>query len=592
MVWWKKSNYKKAEERNWYHDDDANNNQGYQGWGGYYWKPKYDMSVSLETRVMQLIRSITGKNLRLAQAAGWGNDDKYFYYNPADLAEATDDEVLGRILQQLGKEMYVDKERVKVKNEGEPDYRHLLDSLEANRADKQLAMRYAGTTYYAGELWAVRKFKDNPLLRYQKVMSVAEFIGNHGWKNRKGAADFKDFSPEDQASITKQYKDYQDKLKQEQNDSWEFCFNIHAYQNGEVGFDFTKDKIAGDFEKALPFIAQYLNAPSFTEALAVYPDIKKYYPIPPKQQQQQMDREMGATQGLSQEQLRAMGERMAAAEAQKGGNGREVDGAGVKGLARGKKGSLDHEDYNVKRELAVYTQAKTMLAPIIGVLHALISSILKDNAIKRYARPFKRGKIDAKRMYKYMATDNLRIFKKPRVISKKDYTMAILLDQSGSMAYGLSENAFYGALVLAEVFEQLGLPYEVLGFRDEVFAYKKFNKGLERAVIPSIREIGGGTDDLNAIKVLRNHLRQFDPSHHYRKGVFVITDGEGADPIATKELITEIEKLDHTTIFGLGIGGVDESALKQTYNHYLRVGNIKDLPTTLVELMKTQFRRG
>lgn len=589
MSWWKKkSNYKPAENRYWFDEDDYQPTQ-VQTWNrGYTWKPKYDMSMSLEMRVTQLIKTITGKNLKLQQAEGWGNDDKYFYYNASDLREATDDEVLGRILQQLGKEMYIDRERVTVKNENEPSYKHLLDSLEANRADKQLAMRYTGTTYYASELWNVRKFKDNPIVKYVKPQTFEEFCKDNY------AREITDYSSSDKEFIKREYEGYLKNNTVQQNDAWEFCFNIHALQNGETNFDFSKDAVADGFTKALPSIVKYLEAPSFNEALQVYPEIQKYYPIPNKEQQEQMDKEMGSTQGLSQQRLKQLADQMAEIAAGQDSAGREVDGAKAFGLKTkaGKKGSLDHEDYVVQRELQAYKQAKKKLAPVIGVLHSLISSILKDNAVKRYARPFKRGKIDGKRMYKYIATDNLRIFKKAKAISKKDYTMAILLDQSGSMAGGNSDNAFYGAVVLAEVFEQLGMPYEVLGFRDEVYVYKQFNKSLERAVLPSIARTGGGTDDLNAIKVLRNHIKNFDPSRRYRKGVFVITDGEGSDPRATKELVDQIEKLENTTVFGLGIGDVEERNLAATYNHYLKVDDVNGLPSTLVNLMKTQFRRG
>ena len=590
MSWFKKSNYKK-QNYNWWGKALSKKDDYYggYGWGGYgysYWKPRYDMSVSLETRVTQLIKTITGKNLKLAQAEGWGSDDRYFYYNPEDLKNVSDDEVLGRILQQLGKEMFWDKPALNTAKQNEWAYRHLWDSLEANRADRQLADRYAGTTYYAQELWNTRKVKDNPLNHYPPLLTFQEWYPTEAkhWGSRKWPQDWDKLQ---QNQIKQVYDQYIKHAKGEQNDAWEFCFNIHAMQNGEKQFDFVKDQNADNFSKALPFIDQYLNCKTFEEAQKIYPDIKKYYPKPDEHQQEQMDAGMGQTQGLTLEQMEELAQMMAQAEQGKRGQG-EMD---AQEAFFGSKGDLSHEDFNVQRNLARYKQLKNEHLPTINTLAALLRSIIKDNAIKRFARPFKCGKLDAKRMYKYLATDNLRIFKKPRVVSNKDYTMAIMVDQSGSMGRKLSEHALRGAIVLAEVFEQLGLPYEVLGFRDEVFVYKEFAKGLKPALIPSIEVSGGGTNDLNAIQVLEGHIKKFDNSQKYHKGIFVITDGEGAVPTMMKAKVTEIENEHNTTVFGIGIGGVSEKSLKQTYNNYIKVDNVQSLPSTLVGIMKTQFKR-
>lgn len=611
MSWWKKSKYKQS-NYNWWEEEEEketgittrDNYYGGYGWGGYgsYWKPRYDMSISLETRVTQLIKAITGKSLKLAQAEGWGNDDKYFYYNPEDLRNVSDDEVLGRILQQLGKELYWDKQALNDAKANDWAYRHLWDSLEANRADRQLAGRYPGATYYAGELWEARKFKDNPMAQYSPApsanMTLREWVdakpdslncqGYHHAVSKKDARTIAAYQQAFEEDKANGFARLQHGNSVVQNDAWEFCFNIHAMQNGEKQFDFTKDEIAGDFAKALPYIDQYLNCRTFEEATKIYPDIKKYYPKPDELQQEQMDSGMGQTQGMSQEEMQEMAQRLAKAEAMKRSGG-EVDG---QEYFFGSKGDLSHEDFEVQRELNVYKQLKAQHAGTISTLAALLRSIIKDNAIKRFARPFKRGKLDAKRMYKYLATDNLRIFKKPRVVSNKEYTMAIMVDQSGSMNGHLSEHALRGAIVMAEVFEQLGLPYEVLGFRDEVFVYKGFSQPLRPALIPSIGKSGGGTNDLNAIQILEDHIKKFDSSHKYRKGIFVITDGEGADPAMMKEKVTEIETMHNTTVFGIGIGSVRESSLKQTYNTYLKVDNVQALPSTLVSIMKTQFKRG
>jgi uncharacterized protein with von Willebrand factor type A (vWA) domain len=155
-----------------------------------------------------------------------------------------------------------------------------------------------------------------------------------------------------------------------------------------------------------------------------------------------------------------------------------------------------------------------------------------------------------------------------------------------------SDYAVEGTIVLAEVFEMLGLPYEIIGFDNKAYIFKKYNNALKREYIPSLKTSMGGTDDANALQTAKERMMRFDPSNNFHKGIFVISDGEGADPGKMKDLVSEIEKNYNATVFGLGIGGMPEAALKQSYNNYLHIKNIKDLPKTLVDLMRTQFRRG
>lgn len=561
---------------------------GYSSW----WRPKYDMSVSLETRVVQLIKTITGRSLKLCQAWGWGNDDKYFYYNPNDLKDATDDEILGRILHQLAKELNAGStQQITAKNKAQPEYRHLLNTLEDNRADAQLQRRYAGVRYYAQELWEERKFDDNPLNRYQKELKLEEWVEQQWFGNlqtqirvlseiKKNTATGKE--------VLERYAEYNTKVKEQQNPAWEFCFNINAVQNGEEAFDFSAEDTDQRFARAVPYIQQYLAAETIEEALRVYPEIQRHYPVPNQDQQEQMDRQMSATEGMSQD---AMAQERAEkdAEEERRLNGTDVDDA--------EDGLLGRHDTKaseriLQRNLSRYAQMRGEVAGVISTLHALISSILKDNSIRRYTRPFKRGKIDSKRMYKLTATDNLRIFKKPRVVSQQRYSMVILVDQSGSMQGMNSYYAVQGAIVLAEVFEQLGLPYEVIGFDGNCHVFKRFDRGLERAYIPSLDTefAGGGTDDRGALNVVREHLTKFDPGSVHPKGIFVITDGDGQGA-STKEVVTEIERNLNATVFGIGIGDMKVSDLQRTYNRYLRVDQVSDLPRELVNLMRGQFAR-
>lgn len=593
MSWWKRSKYKQPEYNNWYDEEAYTEATPTKKWSGYAaWKPKYDMSVGLETRVTQLIRTITGKTLKLQQAEGWGNTEEHFFYNPEDLQDVTDDEVLGRILQQLAGQVYVDNKAVTTKNEAEPAYRHLLATLEVNRADRQLAKRYPGTSYYADELWQNRKFTDSPFTKYRKESSFDEWL-----LPQIGGKSIPEFIREAGGAPYRRrlediYQKHIEEVKQDQNDAWEFCFNINAFQNKEENFDFSKDKIADDFAKALLFINEYLEAEDFEQALKVYSDIQKYYPVPSSKQQKQMDERAQGTQGLSAERMEAiegslgqvhtLGKSAEEREDNPENFIKEFAHSDVEGFWDGASARMD-----------TYKHYQNMYLGQINTLFNLIRSILKDNIAKRFVRPFKRGKIDGKRMYKYIATDNLRIFKKPRVINDKDYLMSLVVDMSGSMSGSNARAACQGAIVMAEVLEKLKFPYEVLAYNGSVYTVKGFGQSLKKELLTVLQEANGDNNELAAINTLTRHITKFDGANRYRKSIFWITDGEAYSHEEVKRRITKLEQGHKATVFAIGIGSsIRESSLKSTYNHYMKVNEVSHLPTTLVGLMRAQFRRG
>ncbi len=608
MSFWKKSNYK-PKENYWFDDPNYLAEQKAKGWGGwggtynaapttsyysgYVYKPKYDMGSSLETRVTNLIRAITGKTVKLVQANGWGSDAGHFFYKASDLENATDDEVLGRILQQLSKDLFQEPDLMRELQANEPKYKELVDALEANRSDKQLSLSYYGTKYYASELWEVRKIIDNPTQKNNKQendKAFANWIKDNGYDAPGGKSGYLPLKGHEKIYRSKFNSEFGIQEEMAPNPSWEFCFNIHAFQNDEKEFDFTDDKVAENFSKALPFINDYLNASTFEAALTSYHEIKKFYPIPTDEQQEQMKQGMGQTQGLSESE-KAQATKQAKEQARRDARAEgEQDGeAFMRDFSRDPDGDFKVE--NERRNMVTYNRYLAEYQGTANVLYMLIRSILKDNAIKRYARPFKRGKLDAKRMYKYLATDNLRIFKRQREVSKKDYLMTIVIDMSGSMRGYNSTYACQGAIVMCDVLDKLGFPYEVLAYNDDVYTVKKFSEPLKKEWLPVIELATGNNNEVATIKAITKHISAYDSTNKYKKSIFWITDGQSNDPDEVKKRTTELEKKHNATVYAIGIGNMDEKYLKESYNTTLAVNKVEELPKELVNLMKSQFKR-
>lgn len=515
----------------------------------YFYKKSFDFSVGLETRVKQLIKTISGKDLKLAQANGWGADKDYFYYNPQDLQDATDDEVLGLIFHQLARELFLDEKLLTRTQKADPEYKHLLYALEDSRVDRPMVDKYNGADYYLGTVWESLK-KENNKPRPEK---------NYGW-DELGNEVYKTDNP----------------IPAE-----EFNYNISVLANKQSDYSGYDTAQLAEFTKAIPHIEAYLNSPSMAEALKHYPAIKKHYPKPNSQEQERMDsRQEGMGMG-DQEKSQARRNAQSKERAEKG---KDMEAQTESLAGKDEQEKLQNFDY------ARYINTQTAHQQTINALHKLLASILLDNDTKRYLGRQKRGKIDSKSLHKLVTQDSYRIFKRERERQNKQYAFTILIDQSGSMNGQRIDNAFAGAVILAEVFGKLRIPFSIVGFDTSIRTYKNFFSNPRKEVIGGIHNaVGGGTNDRMAIEKMRELNATLPPK--YSRSLFVLTDGDGqwSD---TQELVNDMTTKDKIKVFGLGLGYVHEESMKRTYPKYAVCQDVTELPNTLIELVREQFIRG
>jgi len=90
-----------------------------------------------------------------------------------------------------------------------------------------------------------------------------------------------------------------------------------------------------------------------------------------------------------------------------------------------------------------------------------------------------------------------RIFETVRMPEKRDYSLTLLVDLSGSMSSGNKiHEAFKGTILLAEVLNRLGVANEILGFQDQVIVFKQFDEELTDMVRD---RISGMVDEVSGI---------------------------------------------------------------------------------------------
>lgn len=354
----------------------------------------------------------------------------------------------------------------------------------------------------------------------------------------------------------------------------------HDMLKGILGLVHGDMKLAkGIPKKALSLVSQYLDSDSKTDSYSLYEQIKPFY-NPPKDEQEQeklQDQVSQATNNaLTTSDKRQAQDATGKKKGKKGGN-QQSNGYQGGGIAPPKTPEVDRTFY--ARTVAKHRQ-------VIGVLTKQLQSILADNETKHYVRPFKRGKIDKKRLYK-VAVGNPRIFKQLAEPNAKNYAFALVLDQSSSMEGGTITFASEAVVVVSKVLADLGLPFAIYGFSDTPFIYKQYSDTISPDKFSRLLNTYGGTNDTAMFRKVKA-----DMYHDLQTAVITVTDGGSNDATTARAAISEIEgKTFQNRVYGIGIGGMRDEDMKRTYNRGVAIPSVNDLSRTLTGLIKAQFRR-
>ncbi len=270
------------------------------------------------------------------------------------------------------------------------------------------------------------------------------------------------------------------------------------------------------------------------------------------------------------------------------------------------------DDYRSRYDFKTYEQLYNKIAKYKGFFAKKLNSILVDNNLKRFGGAFKTGKLDTKLLYKWKC-NSTRVFKQPILRKHKAYSVCLLIDESGSMDHNeMHIRATEGAVLLAEVLDSIGIPFEICGFNEKTRIYKKydedFNWSIKRNleyIIPQVHTWNGShTQSALGIAWANDRLKR-------REGeriMIVLTDGDNNSPYATiskkhkkflpKKAInyedisldTEIKKAELTTsVIGVGI---EYDGVQRHYTQNVVCDNVSQLPKMLLRILQKQIKRG
>ena len=201
------------------------------------------------------------------------------------------------------------------------------------------------------------------------------------------------------------------------------------------------------------------------------------------------------------------------------------------------------------------------------------------------------GRVDFNRVYGGKMTS--RVFdkiKEPE--NKSDFSILLLIDESGSMYGEKAEAARKCAIALTEVFQNLNIPIYIIGFTADMNGYDVIhnhyvtwnsNKNNKCSLI----NIGGHCCNCDgySIRYAGQIIKKRNSAH---KLMIVISDGQPASSlyntkngiIDTINAIKEVKR--YTNVLGVLIGNSDVDLLHKMYgNDFMHVSKVEDLYSTL-----------
>jgi len=205
-----------------------------------------------------------------------------------------------------------------------------------------------------------------------------------------------------------------------------------------------------------------------------------------------------------------------------------------------------------------YQAARRKVATLIDRLGDELLRLLRPRQRLRWQTGLPSGpRLELRRAMQFAADPQAyrSLWSRPHLPRRSDPAVLLLLDRSGSMQRGgLIERAFEAAVLLLEVCHRIGAPVAVWSFAGDC----REELGWDAALSPRTQQTlsrlpnacRGGTEMAEAIEQAGRELqkRTADP-----RLLFVLSDGEPSEPVATTAAVARLTPIGITAI-GLGLG--------------------------------------
>jgi len=273
-------------------------------------------------------------------------------------------------------------------------------------------------------------------------------------------------------------------------------------------------------------------------------------------------------------------------------------------------------------DIVDYNRCRDIVSDQITGLRGKLLSLIRSRQPSVELSGRRHGKLDTRRLGT-IASGNTNVFKVEIEGEKLDTAITVLIDMSGSMGSGHcpghpAHQAKLMAIALAETFEALQIPFEVIGFetdtpercvgKEEISdVYSRYSPMLyhefksfdqkHRTVKQRMSDIAGSldNDDGEALLYAAKRLIQREES---RKIMFVLSDGCPATRDASHERLNGhlVEAIQQAASWGIemfGIGAcsdhVEQFYTKKFNSSCIVVKDIKTLAVDVYKLMRDRL---
>lgn len=235
-----------------------------------------------------------------------------------------------------------------------------------------------------------------------------------------------------------------------------------------------------------------------------------------------------------------------------------------------------------------YRVLKDSVRGEITRLTRMLTFLKRTEQVIKWTDNQRRGRLNMKKLYR-AKIGNRRVFKSriENTDTVRSFAFSILLDVSGSMQGARIANTTRGLIILAEVFKDMGIPFEIITFSDGAKTIKAFSGTLDKAVEKSIGGLpkcdGGGTNLNRGIEKMK--LKE-QPERN--KVCIVLTDGGVGSPDEyNRQYFNPMLQKDHIKSLAFGLE-ISQREIERLCNGTGKaIENAAEVPVIFADLLKS-----
>ncbi len=576
-------------------------------WGGYYRQPQLTYKY-----VQQMANALSAQhNIKVQIGNTWDVDllKKTLTYNPASLIYGTKAELLATLMHEIGKLRYVTHSSL-LKNKYVTMYdkpaKEVISVYEDLRTDYLMLKAYeSASEIYESVIPTVEKQVEGYMKYGDAFRNVAaqvphnvfqRIISQHTYNSSSHTVNpndptlcaqlLKAFGTSD---IRKVQEGLQKVVQNIKNTGtiYEYCGEMLSvmYDLDEQGYR-KFENVTKKIEQTVDTIEESKkSADSF--ALSEFLD-RTTFPIVEDLLKDAKDKNDAIQKAFPDMQAKAMQNIMQEIDANMGG-GRGI-GIDAKGNMKSRSSGKSDNTIPPEWEKGDYKTLKDSVSMEIKQLVARLTFLRREEVTIRYQGDQKRGRLNAKKLYK-VSNGSRRLFKKKlqNTDTIRSFAFSVLLDTSSSMDGDRIVHCTRALIILAEVFKKMDIPFELVTFNNGATHIKSFgeeiDKKMEGEIGGLVNAASGGTNLDEGLKKLKIHNQP-----EKNKVVIVLTDGGvGQAEEFDSEFFIPWSKKNVKSV-GFGIECEDEMKKLCMGNSKL-LDNASQLPVEFSNLLKSLIKR-